>query len=140
MPKKSTPVLLGQRMTSQRRLLFDIISTAGGHLDADEIFRRAKEGDPLISLSTVYRNLRLFKERGLVMERHFIEEHHHYEVKDSAEHYHLVCRGCGAVFEFESPLTEKLTRLVEKESGFHVSDIEVNMQGYCPNCREMRKE
>jgi len=70
------------------------------------------------------------------MERHFIEEHHHYEVKDSAKHYHLVCRGCGTILEVETSLTEKLKRMVEKRSQFRVTDIEINMRGYCPKCQK----
>jgi len=128
--------MIGQRMTSQRRLLLDIIRDSGGHLNADELFRKAKERDSRISLSTVYRNLNLLKELGLVAERHFIEDHHHYEIKDSDEHYHLICRGCGEVFEFETPLTAKIKEAAEETRRFRVTDIEVNMQGYCPDCLE----
>jgi len=66
-----TQDLKGQRVTSQRRLLLDLIRQSEGHLDADELYRLAKEREPRISLSTVYRTLRLFKELGLVEERHF---------------------------------------------------------------------
>lgn len=125
---------IGQRMTQQRRLLLDIIQDAGDHLDADELFRRAKERDSRISLSTVYRNLSLLKELGLVAERHFIEDHHHYEIKNSTEHSHLICRSCGEVFEFESPLTEEIKDAVEEIQQFQVTDIEVNMHGYCVEC------
>ena len=140
MPAKLVPDLLGQRMTSQRRLLLDIIRDAGGHLDADELFRQAKDRDPRISLSTVYRNLQLFKEVGLVTERHFVEDHHHYEMTDSAEHYHIICRGCGTVVEFRSPLNERMREDVERQSEFTITDIEVSMQGYCPKCREINKK
>ncbi|MBT4512273.1 MAG: transcriptional repressor [Chloroflexi bacterium] len=133
--------LIGQRMTSQRKLLLEIIRDAGGHLDADELFQKAKGRDPRISLSTIYRNLNLLKELDLVAERHFVEDHHHYELKDTAEHHHLVCRSCGEVFEFNSPLTPKMTKDVEETSQFQITDIEINMQGYCPNCpRDMHQE
>ncbi len=133
--------LIGQRMTSQRKLLLEIIRDAGGHLDADELFQKAKGRDPRISLSTIYRNLNLLKELDLVAERHFVEDHHHYELKDTAEHHHLVCRSCGEVFEFNSPLTPQMTKDVEETSQFQVTDIEINMQGYCPNCpRDMPQE
>ncbi|MFA4835079.1 MAG: Fur family transcriptional regulator [Dehalococcoidia bacterium] len=139
MPSEASDRVPGQRMTSQRRLLFDLLRDADGHLDADELFRRAKEADPRISLSTVYRNLQLFKAQGLVTERHFVEDHHYYEIKDSAEHYHLVCRSCGKVTEVENPLTEEMKRLVEKRIQFQITDIEVNMQGYCPKCQGENK-
>ena len=61
--------------TPQRRLLLDTLRGAKGHLDARELYRRALEKDPHISLATVYRNLRLFKELGLVDERRLDEVH-----------------------------------------------------------------
>lgn len=128
--------LTGRRVTSQRRLLLDIIQEAEGHLDADELFRRAKEREPRISFSTVYRNLQLFKELGLVEERHFLEEHHHYEVKGLEEHHHLVCLGCGRVVEFKSPSVKRIKDKIARESGFEITRAEVLLEGYCPRCRE----
>jgi Fur family ferric uptake transcriptional regulator len=131
-------VRVGQRATAQRRLLLDLISKAGGHLDADELFRRAKQREPRISLSTIYRNLQLFKKLGLVDERHFVENHHHYEAKGHSEHYHLVCLGCGGVFEIESSLTQRLKGEIKRKNQFEVTDAEVSLQGYCSRCREKR--
>lgn len=130
------PKVVGQRVTWQRRLLLDLILEAGGHLDADELFRRAKEREPRISLSTVYRNLRLFKKLGLIDERHFAEEHHHYEVKDTSEHYHLVCLGCGRVIEFESPLMKQVKDKVGMENRFEITGAEIRFEGYCSSCRK----
>jgi len=128
--------LPGKRATSQRKILLDLIQQADGHLDADELYRRARELGHTISLSTVYRNLKLFKERGLVAERHFGEEHHHYEAKPVGEHHHLVCLGCGEVTEFMSRLIKQMKRQVELESGFVITDAEIRMRGYCPHCRQ----
>ena len=127
--------LVGQRRTNQRRLILDILRQAGGHLDADEIYRLAKEKEPRLSLSTVYRSLRLFKELGLVEERHFGGEHHHYEAKGEREHHHLVCLGCGLVVEFECPFTESMKEGVRQQSGFEVIGTDVHMVGYCERCR-----
>jgi len=127
--------LAGKRTTHQRRALLSLILKAAGHLDADELYRRAREQEPSISLSTVYRNLTLFKKLGLVEERHFGEEHHHYEAKGVRQHDHLVCLGCGQVVEFASPLVEELKREVEMKNRFRVADAEVRVIGYCARCR-----
>lgn len=127
--------LTGKRTTGQRRLLLDLILQSQGHLDADELYRRAREYEPSISLSTVYRNLKLFKELGLVDELHFAEAHHHYEAKPSGQHHHLVCQGCGKVIEFTSPLTERMKSQVQKENDFVITDTEVRMKGYCAHCQ-----
>jgi len=128
--------LIGQRMTSQRRLLLNIIRNADGHLDADELFRQAKEKEPRISLSTVYRNLNLLKEVGLVAECHLGEGHHRYEINLAPQHHHLICIDCGEIYEFESQFTDKMKAAVEEASQFKVTQIEIYMQGYCPKCQE----
>ncbi len=101
----------GHRMTQQRAILLDVIEHAGEHLDADGLYRLARERDRRISLSTVYRTLSLLKQHDLVEELHLSEEHHHYEARSTVRHYHLVCRVCGRVEEFVS---EGVVRLREQ--------------------------
>ena len=127
----------GLRATSQRALILEIIRR--GHLDADEIYRQARWKQPNISLSTVYRTLRMFKKLGLVEELHFDEDHHHYEVKPSAEHHHLVCLGCGRVVEFQYPLARLVKRNVTEAKDFEITGSEVRITGYCSKCRQNRK-
>jgi len=129
----------GLRVTSQRALILEIIRRGQGHLDADEVCRRARDKQPRLSLSTVYRTLRRFKKLGLVEELHFDEEHHHYEVKPATEHHHLVCLGCGRVIEFDYPLSRYVKRNVPEAKGFKVVETEVRMTGYCSKCRQNRK-
>ncbi len=133
---EGTRSLPGKRATSQRKILLDLIQQANGHVDADELYRRAREQEHAISLSTVYRNLKLFKDLGLVEERHFDEEHHHYESKDVAEHHHLLCSICGKVVEFVSPLAKQMKRQIESKNGFVITDVEIRMRGYCASCRQ----
>jgi Fe2+ or Zn2+ uptake regulation protein len=125
----------GTRMTSQRALVFDIISRGGGHLGADEIYARARRKNPRISLSTVYRAITKFKELGLVVESHLGQEHHHYEAGHKDSHFHLVCIGCGAVIEFEYPLVDRVRDEVDRTGGFKIVSAEMNLSGYCRQCR-----
>jgi len=127
----------GLRVTSQRALILEVIRR--GHLDADEIYRQARVKQPHLSLSTVYRTLRMFKKLGLVEELHFDEAHHHYEVKPSSEHHHLVCLGCGKVVEFECPLSLKMKKDIAREKGFEISSVEIRMTGYCSKCRQNKE-
>ena len=127
----------GLRATSQRALILEIIHR--GHLDADEIYRQARGKQANISLSTVYRTLRMFKNLGLVAELHFDEEHHHYEIKPPSEHQHLVCLNCGKIMEFEYPLSQKIKRNIAREKGFEVTGVEIRMTGYCSKCRRNRQ-
>jgi len=129
----------GLRVTQQRALLLEIIRQGKGHLDAYELYRQARERQPGISLSTVYRALQKFKQLGLVDEVHFDEAHHHYEVKPSSEHHHLVCLGCGRVIEFHYPLSRQVKRGVPEAKDFEIVGTEVRMTGYCYQCRQKER-
>ncbi len=125
-----------QRVTSQRSTLLELIKESDGHIDAEELHRRAKEKHPRISLSTVYRNLHLFKRMGLITEHHFVEEHHIYEVKASADHQHLQCMKCGKIVEIECPVSDKFRKKISQQYDFSIVDVEVHMKGLCSDCRQ----
>lgn len=129
-----------QRVTAQRALLLELLRRSQGHVDADELYRSAKKRNPRISLSTVYRNLQLFKKMGLVDERHFDEEHHHYEVKSGEEHQHLLCVSCGKVVEFDYPAGRKFRQDIARKCDFDITGVEIHMTGLCPGCRENKKK
>ena len=128
--------MVGHPVTAQRRLLLDLIRGAGGHIDAKEIYRRASSKDESISLATVYRSLRLFKELGLVEERRLGQVRCYYEIKRSLEHQHLVCKRCGKVIEFESPLVSEMVAKAQREHGFKVIKAELCLEGYCQECKQ----
>jgi Fe2+ or Zn2+ uptake regulation protein len=126
-------------VTPQRKLLLGIMREAGKHLDAKEVYRRASERDPNISLATVYRNLRVFEKQGLINERHLGQARCYYEMKRLGEHQHLVCEACGQVIEFESSLIRKLVAEVQRKNNFSVTKVELYLQGHCPKCREGKR-
>jgi Fur family ferric uptake transcriptional regulator len=129
--------MAGTRFTSQRALILEIIRQGEGHLDADEIYRRARQKQPRLSLSTVYRTVQALKKLGLIEELLFDESHHHYEAKPPTKHHHLVCLGCGRVIEFEYPLS-RIKRNVAGGEDFEIVDADIRMTGYCPRCRQDR--
>ena len=132
--RKITNEIKGRPVTAQRQLLLRLIKKTGGHISAKELYRRASRKNESISLATVYRTLQLFKELGLVEERRLGQVYCHYEVKGSTDHQHLVCRSCGKVIEFESPLISKLVEELRHEHGFSLTKIELYMEGYCRRC------
>jgi Fur family transcriptional regulator, ferric uptake regulator len=127
-----------RRSTEQRELIRLIIQQANEHLDADRIYQQARQRSPGISLSTVYRNLQLFKETGLV-EEHQFGSRRYYEPALQAKHHHLVCLGCGRVFEFKCPSIEKLKSRISRKEGFSITQAEVRLAGYCTECLKNMK-
>lgn len=125
----------GRRLTGQRQLLLEVIREHGGHLDAHELYRLASQRDPRLNLSTVYRNVALLRDLGLVDELHLGEDHHHYELKTPATHHHLICSECGQVIEFASPLVEQLKAEIGQSHDYEVVAANVDLVGLCAACR-----
>jgi Fur family ferric uptake transcriptional regulator len=136
---RNTPKNLGKRVTRQRALILEIIQKGKGHLDADEIYRRARAIQPRLSLSTVYRALKALKEPGLIQELHLDDSHHHYEMISTSRHHHLVCLGCGKIIEFEYPISRYVRRNIPEARDFQIVDTEIRLTGYCPQCWREKK-
>ncbi len=132
----------GLRLTGQRKVLADLLDQAQDHLDAESVFRLAKDRDPSIHRATVYRTLNTLKKLGLVDEldlMHVTGERHFYEVRPSAFHIHLVCVSCGSVQEPGGPFWEDLKRRVEKETSFRPEVVRLEMGGLCAECQQGRR-
>ena len=119
-------------VTSQRQLLLGLIHDADGYIDAKELYRRASNHDQSIGLATVYRNLRFFRETGLVDERRLGKVRSYYKITRSAEHQHPVCLRCNRVIEFNSPLIRELVEKLRCEQEFDVTKAELYLEEYCP--------
>jgi Fur family ferric uptake transcriptional regulator len=126
----------GHHVTAQRQLLLQLIHDACGHIDARELHRRAARLHESISLATVYRSLHFFTELGLVNERRLGQVRCYYQIKQTPEHQYLVCRGCGKIVDFESPLIRKLVDKVQHNHRFIVTKAELYLEGYCEQCKE----
>jgi Fe2+ or Zn2+ uptake regulation protein len=126
----------GRRLTSQRRLILDMLEECDRHLDAETLFVQAKARDPDISLATVYRTLAVLKEMGLVKEHSLGEEHSHYEAVRGEPHYHFVCLGCGEVIEFDAPLMTQIEKDVSEREGACITDANLRLSGYCARCQD----
>jgi Fur family ferric uptake transcriptional regulator len=122
----------GKRITPQRKLILEVLAQSDVHLDANDIFERARRVDRRLSLSTIYRTLNAFKETGVVRELHLDQEHHHYELDAKDEHSHLVCLECGRVTEVASDAFSEAAEATAESLGFELT-------GYCADCRQARK-
>jgi Fe2+ or Zn2+ uptake regulation protein len=126
---------VGRRLTSQRRLILDVLIETPGHLDAEDIHDRVKVRDPDLSLATVYRTLGVLKEMGLVEEYSLGEGHSHYEAMREEPHYHFVCLRCGQVIEFSAPAVVRIKEQVVEEQGVRITEVHLRLGGYCARCK-----
>jgi Fur family ferric uptake transcriptional regulator len=108
----------GLRMTGQRRVIARVLSDAADHPDVEEVHRRAHAVDQRISLSTVYRTLKIFAEKGILARHDFGLGRGRYEQAQGAHHDHLINVETGEVIEFQNGEIEKLQERVARELGF----------------------
>ena len=128
----------GLRVTHQRRLLAELLESAQEHLDAEEVYRRARRRDPEIHRATIYRTLNTLKKLGLVDEldlMHVNGDRHYYEIRPRTLHIHLVCMTCGDVQEPGGRFWDELKSRVQRENGFLPDTVRVEMGGRCKVCQ-----
>ncbi|GGJ79253.1 transcriptional repressor [Streptomyces camponoticapitis] len=124
----------GWRLTSQRRVVAQVLDGDHVHLTADEVHALAARRLPEISRATVYNTLGELVSLGEVIEVSTAGRAMRYDPNARHPHQHLVCSGCGTVRDVH-PNGDPLAVLPAAERfGFTVSDVEVTYRGLCPSC------
>jgi Fe2+ or Zn2+ uptake regulation protein len=129
-----------QRFTSGRRGLVEILAEASRPLSVPDIV--AAEGGSPLPQSSVYRNLTVLAEAGVVRRVLGADEHARFELAEdlAGHHHHLVCSSCGSVSDvtaaprLERALSEA-ARLAAEEVGFEVTEHRIDLVGVCSSCR-----
>ena len=119
----------GLRMTSQRRTIMQVLSRADDHPDAEEVYRRTVKIDKRISLSTVYRTVKLLEAEGILERHDFGEGRGRYEQAERDHHDHLIDVTSGRVIEFRNEEIENLQERVAKELGFKLTGHRLELYG-----------
>ncbi|MGW8777870.1 Fur family transcriptional regulator [Streptomyces sp. NPDC055796] len=124
----------GWRMTSQRRVVAEVLNGEHVHLTADEVHARAVERLPEISRATVYNALGELVTLGEVVELSTDGRAKRYDPNARHPHHHLVCSRCGTIRDVP-PTGDPMAGLPEEDRfGFTVSKVEVTYRGLCPSC------
>ncbi|MEW6184032.1 MAG: Fur family transcriptional regulator [Bacillota bacterium] len=125
----------GYKVTPQRRAIIEALFLPGRPPTAKEVLAKVRAQFPDVSLDTVYRNLNLLVDIGLLIQinlknnettRFEILEHHH---------HHLVCLGCGEAICLEHCALNERDMIIAEESGYEITGHAFELYGYCPVCR-----
>lgn len=119
----------GLKMTEQRRVIARVLSESTDHPDVEMVYQRASEIDPRISISTVYRTVRLFEEASILERHDFGEGRARYEEVPETHHDHLIDVQTGEVIEFRNEEIEKLQERIARELGYELVDHRLEL--YC---------
>lgn len=116
-------------MTGQRRVIARVLCAAKDHPDVEEVHRRANEIDSRISLSTVYRTLKLFADKGILERHDFGLGRGRYEEAARGHHDHLIDVESGRVIEFRNESIEALQERIARELGFRLVGHRLELYG-----------
>ncbi|WP_417694730.1 Fur family transcriptional regulator [Roseibium sp.] len=113
----------GLRMTEQRRVIAAVLEEASEeHPDVEELYRRAVKVDARISISTVYRTVKLFEDAGMIARHDFRDGRSRYETVPDEHHDHLIDLRSGQVIEFRSEEIEALQEAIARTLGYQLVD------------------
>ena len=130
----------GLRLTPQRLIILSAISEGEGHMNVEEVYRRAKQAYPYMDIATVYRTLHLLKKLRLVTEVG-MGDRLHYELTDpKARHHHMVCQVCGKAFNLSPSYLDEFRARLVKESGFEPDLDNFTVTGTCSGCQSADNE
>lgn len=128
----------GVRMTPQRHAILAYLVDTLTHPTADEIYRTLESKFPNMSVATVYNNLRVFKEVGLVRELTYGDASSRFDANTN-DHYHAICTECGKIKDFEYPSIGPVEQQAEDETGFRISSHRMEVYGVCRECLQQTK-
>lgn len=119
----------GLRMTEQRRTVARVLEAASDHPDVEELYIRASQVDPNISIATVYRTVKLFEEAGILEKHEFGDGRARYESADRDHHDHLIDMNSGEVVEFVDPEIEALQERIAERLGYRLKGHRLELYG-----------
>ena len=139
----------GQRSTRQRRMILEELAKVTCHPSADEVYEMVRRRLPRVSLGTVYRNLELLSEAGLILKLAPGGSQMRFDA-DTRPHYHIRCTRCGHVDDLAvSGVSEddpemrgavrslaKMQRLLAKCSKYDIIGYNLEFAGLCPSCND----
>ena len=126
------------RETKQRRVVYETIKNTHSHPTADWIFERVRSQMPKVSLGTVYRNLNVLKQEGLVREIYGNDRRAHFDA-DTSKHAHFICSGCDQIIDVRG-VKNTDWRTLKDLVGCEVDDQDIVFSGRCPACRQDAKD
>jgi Fur family peroxide stress response transcriptional regulator len=125
--------LTGVRMTPQRHAILSFLLDSMTHPTADDIYRSLEAKFPNMSVATVYNNLKVFIEAGLVRELTYGDSSSRFDA-DMTDHYHALCEVCGKITDFEYPPLTTIEDTAALQTGFQVRGHRLEVYGTCPDC------
>lgn len=127
------------RMTNQREIVLRELQKSKKHLTADELYVIVKKIMPRISLATVYRNLEILSETGLIGKLEISGRQKRFDY-DPKEHDHIYCVICHRVDNLDVAHEDWNPEQFRNVAGYSITGYRLEILGICPDCQKKRKK
>ena len=122
-------------MTEQRQVILEELKKACSHPTADEVFLLVRQRLPRISLGTVYRNLELLSENGVIQKLEWSGRQKRYD-GNFENHYHIRCVQCGLVEDVEIQPLAVIEDTFRALTNYEILAHQLEILGHCPHCKK----
>ena len=126
----------GQPLTEQRLTVLEVVLDLDNHPTADQVHEAVTRRDPGVSRATVYRALESLARMGVITKACHPGKAVRYDSRTQT-HHHLVCLRCDEVIDIIDDRLDALPVPDTSGFGFEVSDLRVQLRGFCRRCREL---
>jgi Fe2+ or Zn2+ uptake regulation protein len=130
----------GWRITPQRRAVALALAGEHVHRTADQVHAAARELVPEVSLATVYNTLNELLGMGEISAIHVGDGSARYDPKVGPDHHHLVCDGCGRIFDVDPTGVDAVDLPAPQRHGMRIDTVEVVFRGRCADCQATHDE
>ncbi len=127
----------GLANTHQRQVLYRALAESDDHPSPEALYERVKKEIPVISLGTVYRNIKIFEQHGLLREVTPLHEPSRLDA-NLTDHHHLVCQRCRSIVDVPAEDIEPVRFRRGSPQGFQVERYEIEVLGICSRCAKER--
>ena len=123
----------GIKVTKSRMLILEIISKSSEAVDANEILKICKEQNFNVNLSTIYRCLELFEQKGIIEKFDIGEGKYEFRLKENGHKHLLECSLCNKTIEVDCPM-HQVEQLIKSKTGFVILEHDLKMKAVCEEC------
>ena len=127
------------RLTTQRQIILEELSKVKTHPTASELYDMVRKRLPRIGLGTVYRNLELMAENGMVLKLEVGGTQKRFDATTHT-HYHIRCSDCGKVDDIDTPVMDDLVREAANATSYEVLGHHIEFSGRCITCQKKKRK
>lgn len=127
------------RLTTQRQVILEELTKVKTHPTANELYDMVRKRLPRIGLGTVYRNLELMAENGMILKIEVGGSQKRFDATTDT-HYHIRCSQCGRVDDIDMPVITDLVKEASSTSSYQIIGHHIEFTGICSECQKQDAE